>query len=601
MADVICLVDSDDDAPSPKRARRAPAGPSGVSLSPPRGGAPRGVERGSIDSQSSGGDLAVIATDATRAFTARASNLGRGRGRAAAAAADDDAWRRLGDVAEGRDDAADARERKRLDADRQRARRAAEKDAERARKAAERDEIRRRKAADAAADAARRAETRERDARERRARRDEASVATGRHKFKMLTVVLDAALAADAFGRALADALDGGVRDGGRGLTPLMHRAESLPLPWSVTWRYHPPSDAPVAAGDATARDATYTMLYLKAERFADMCVVDHEHEVALGRGGGGGGNGGDRTGGGGESPPAGGLRALLRDARATLPRGHALSLLVQGLEAHCVARERREHRARGIHGFSKKHVDVALARLYVGRGGRGLRVSTAQDMPHAVDAVVAVAVAVRPLPVRLRSRVDRRFLSRRSFARCEPHFLTRGNDMHQSHEHVTDTCFPSTYHSSRDGRSNGRRPRWTSWGARRPRSRRGSRSRPRRRAGPGARASASTASITVRAKRRRRTVRTERVRRVLSHTGPIYCITTASARRTPILKDFTSRRISPPRVPRFQSRHTSTPFNSASDAFQLHPDIIARTERTSSERREPEPGRRRAAGEVPG
>ena len=136
MADVICLVDSDDDAPSPKRARRAPAGPSGVSLSPPRGGAPRGVERGSIDSQSSGGDLAVIATDATRAFTARASNLGRGRGRAAAAAADDDAWRRLGDVAEGRDDAADARERKRLDADRQRARRAAEKDAERARKAA---------------------------------------------------------------------------------------------------------------------------------------------------------------------------------------------------------------------------------------------------------------------------------------------------------------------------------------------------------------------------------------------------------------------------------------------------------------------------------
>jgi hypothetical protein len=30
----------------------------------------------------------------------------------------------------------------------------------------------------------------------------------------------------------------------------------------------------------------------------------------------------------------------------------------------------------------------------------------------------------------------------------------------------------------------------------------------------------------------------------------------------------------SPPRVPRFQSRHTSTPFNSASDAFELHPDV---------------------------
>jgi len=47
-----------------------------------------------------------------------------------------------------------------------------------------------------------------------------------------------------------------------------------------------------------------------------------------------------------------------------------------------------------------------------------------------------------------------------------------------------------------------------------------------------------------------------------------------------PILKDFLSRRISPPITHRFQSRHTSAPFNSTPDAFQLHPDIIARTER---------------------
>jgi hypothetical protein len=59
--------------------------------------------------------------------------------------------------------------------------------------------------------------------------------------------------------------------------------------------------------------------------------------------------------------------------------------------------------------------------------------------------------------------------------------------------------------------------------------------------------------------------------RRVRIHTGPH---TAALAWWTPILKDF-SRRISPPRVPRFQSRHTSTPFNSsASDAFELHPDV---------------------------
>ena len=45
----------------------------------------------------------------------------------------------------------------------------------------------------------------------------------------------------------------------------------------------------------------------------------------------------------------------------------------------------------------------------------------------------------------------------------------------------------------------------------------------------------------------------------VLSHAGPH---TTASAWLTPILKDFTSRRVSPPTL-RFQSRHTSMPFNS--------------------------------------
>ena len=39
--------------------------------------------------------------------------------------------------------------------------------------------------------------------------------------------------------------------------------------------------------------------------------------------------------------------------------------------------------------------------------------------------------------------------------------------------------------------------------------------------------------------------------------------------------RTFSPGRISPPRVPRFQ-RPPSTPFTSASDAFELHPDIIA-------------------------
>ena len=40
-----------------------------------------------------------------------------------------------------------------------------------------------------------------------------------------------------------------------------------------------------------------------------------------------------------------------------------------------------------------------------------------------------------------------------------------------------------------------------------------------------------------------------------------------------PILKDF-CRRVSPPRVSRFQYP-PALPFNSASDAFELHPDIL--------------------------
>ena len=40
-------------------------------------------------------------------------------------------------------------------------------------------------------------------------------------------------------------------------------------------------------------------------------------------------------------------------------------------------------------------------------------------------------------------------------------------------------------------------------------------------------------------------------------------------------LRTFPGVYFSPPRVPRFQ-RPTSTPFNSTTDAFQLHPDIIA-------------------------
>jgi hypothetical protein len=78
--------------------------------------------------------------------------------------------------------------------------------------------------------------------------------------------------------------------------------------------------------------------------------------------------------------------------------------------------------------------------------------------------------------------------------------------------------------------------------------------------------------------------------RSIPDDTGPH---TTPSAWWTPILKDF-ARRISPPRVPRCQSP-PSTPFNSASDAFQLHPDIASygTTLRRASRRCRPRTPRR--------
>ena len=54
------------------------------------------------------------------------------------------------------------------------------------------------------------------------------------------------------------------------------------------------------------------------------------------------------------------------------------------------------------------------------------------------------------------------------------------------------------------------------------------------------------------------------------THYGPH---TAAFSWCTPFLEDFPSRRTSPP-IPRFQSRRASTPFNSASDAFERHPDV---------------------------
>ena len=62
-------------------------------------------------------------------------------------------------------------------------------------------------------------------------------------------------------------------------------------------------------------------------------------------------------------------------------------------------------------------------------------------------------------------------------------------------------------------------------------------------------------------------------VRRVLSFT-PVPVRPRRRGERRSLRTLSPGVRISPPRVPRSQSRHTATPFNATSDAFQLHPDV---------------------------
>ena len=100
---------------------------------------------------------------------------------------------------------------------------------------------------------------------------------------------------------------------------------------------------------DFGARSALYTLVYFEGKLFTDMCMADHAAARRVGvRGGGGGGGGGSSW--GAAAAPAGGLRELLARARRELP-GHTLGLLVEGLTAHCTARERKEFKSNGTAG----------------------------------------------------------------------------------------------------------------------------------------------------------------------------------------------------------------------------------------------------------
>jgi hypothetical protein len=195
-----------------------------------------------------------------------------------------------------------------------------------------------------------------------------ASVVGGKYKLRQITAVMSVALSRDAFGASLRDEFNMGVKDdGNRGVVPLLHTVEDLPLERSITWRYHAPSTAPAPACEGAADalrpsrfpftdgasedgwreiptvSAKYTLLYMTGEAFAAACFADHAAGVrGLGRG---------ET--FPDELPESGLEALLVRAKREVP-GHALGLLLEGVRKSCEARERREFRSgqSGARGF---------------------------------------------------------------------------------------------------------------------------------------------------------------------------------------------------------------------------------------------------------
>ena len=233
------------------------------------------------------------------------------------------------------------------------------------------------------------------DERERRVR------SSGRHKLRQITAACSTTLAEDSFGRVLRAAFDQGVKDdaGTRGVVSLLHREEPLPMPRSVTWRYHDPSEEPVGPSndaarasdesnppsDVSTRPALYTLVHLTGERFADMCVADFDAGFT--------GASNQRS---TDPPPPDGLEALIRSARASIPRD-TLAILVEGLESHCLRRERREHKTLGVNGFTRAPVDRTLARFAAIE--RGVRVHCVPDLEAAKNHVLLTHVALARRP----------------------------------------------------------------------------------------------------------------------------------------------------------------------------------------------------------
>jgi hypothetical protein len=123
--------------------------------------------------------------------------------------------------------------------------------------------------------------------------------------------------------------------------------------------------------------------VHLTGERFADMCVADFDAGFP--------GASNAKT-----DPPPDGLEALIRSARASIPRD-TLAILVEGLDSHCLRRERREHKTLGVNGFTRAPVDRTLARFAAIE--RGVRVHCVPDLEAAKNHVLLTHVALARRP----------------------------------------------------------------------------------------------------------------------------------------------------------------------------------------------------------
>ena len=455
MEDIICLDDSDGDGdaapyhpPPPPPARRSPVRRPAPTLAPIDGS--DGSDSSDID------DLATTArpTKAARLNSGRAGAGavdGGGGARVATATA---ATTRVGgrstlgaaaSKAAAKVAAREERERQRAEKAEAKAREkaalAVERERSKAQRALEKEEERRRKAEDAQAAKELAKAARERDKTVRQQARLDDQLANGKHKYQQITTVMDTELVKEGFGRTLGDQFDMGLTERGKPVKP-MWKIEKLPLENSITWRYHAPSN--VAVGPPPSRcslidddndgsggggggggrgvedvtderqrrqevqSAMYTMVYLKGDRFADMCVIDHEAARRLG-GTGGGTSGTGKTIGmryddlnstwGGPTQavaPVGGLHHFLRTARRELP-GHTLSLIIEDLKRSCVTRERQEYKKDKIGGFSTKTVDAVVARLAIATPG--VRVTLVPDQAVALDHVMTTTKTLANRP----------------------------------------------------------------------------------------------------------------------------------------------------------------------------------------------------------